>query len=151
MPLSLLTADSEHYSSAPHQFPIGIEADRFNYELTITFNPQLYTIRSALDGSDAIIQQVVDWISPSGSNNIQLITVVTEYQRNRFPHFHIAISSNDELSIAFRQRVLKGIVRIAGRSTFKPTIDVDAFEDYLCKDLQRNFDLTQRIHWEQYC
>lgn len=133
----------------PAYFPFGIQAAEYNYEITVTFNPQLYTVTSASsEGLEVVEHSLIKWLSDK--DGVEQVTMVLEYQKNRYPHYHINVSSSEMLDISFRQQVLKGLIRIAGRSTFKPTIDSDKFEEYMMKDLQSNYDLTQRYHYKIY-
>lgn len=149
MPKLTLLAPSDNYIFYEDSFPLGINASEHNYEITITFNPQLYTVKSACDeGLKTVEDSLIRWLSDKLC--ISQVTLVLEYQKNRFPHLHCNVSSDDRLDISFRQSVLKGLTRIAGRSTFKPTIDVYKYESYLMKDLQHNFDLTSKLHYSVY-
>lgn len=149
MPKLRILAPSDRYQISYDVFPLGIASEDYNYEITITFNPQLYTVGSATDeGLETVETSLIRWLEDNV--NITQVTLVLEYQKNRYPHLHICVSSSERLDISFRQQILKGLVRIAGRSTFKPVIDVYKFEEYMMKDLKHNFELTGTIHYKVY-
>ena len=120
----------------------------FNYECTITFNPTLYTVSSAYnEGVKSVEEALVKWLEPTTT---EYLLMVMEYQKSHMVHLHCLISSTHDLPISLRANILKGLQRIAGRSTFKPVIDLQKYLFYVSKDLELNFVKSNIPHYKIY-
>lgn len=129
------------------QIPFFTEMEN-PYECTITFNPTLYTVSSAWnEGLPLIYSEMIKWCEPT---SIDYICFVLEYQKNKMVHLHLLISAEDKLPISFCSNVVKGLQRIAGRSTFKPVIDKESYITYISKDLATNYDKSNICHFKIY-
>lgn len=122
--------------------------ENYNYECTVTFNPTLYTVASAYnEGLKLVEEEMIKWLEPTTTEQV---IFVTEYQKSSMAHYHILISSTEQLPITLRANIVKGLQRIAGRSTFKAVIDLPAFLFYLEKDLEKNFNKSNIPHLKTY-
>lgn len=129
------------------QIPVG-SGNAYNYECTITFNPTLYTVASAYnDGLPLVKEKLCEWLAPT---TVDYLCIVTEYQKGNMAHLHCLIGTETKLEITFCANLVKGLQRIAGRSTFKPVIDVPSYEQYMSKDLESNFLKSDICHYEVY-
>jgi hypothetical protein len=133
MPLEEIRYD--HYYDSPKEFNF-LTVSNYHYELTLTFNPQLYTKVSA----DKEIPHIIEYLKIIFEQNpIEIFIVVKEYTKIGFPHLHLYISSSTELSCELRSNILKALQRKYGRTSFKDVLDVDAYETYLSKTLHENY------------
>lgn len=137
----------EYFFDCKTQVPCGSGAS-YNYECTVTFNPTLYTVGSAYnDGLPLVKESLRRWLEPTDAD---FIVVATEYQKNHMAHLHCLIGSENPLPITICANIVKGLQRIAGRSTFKPVIDLLKFEEYLQKDLLANYERSGICHYNVY-
>lgn len=118
------------------------------YESTITFNPQLYTVASAWnDGVPLVETEMLKWLEPT---DVDYVCFVIEYQKSHMAHLHMLIASPEKLPVTLCANVVKGLQRIAGRATFKPLINKGAYHQYISKDLEANFNKSQICHFKIY-
>jgi hypothetical protein len=148
MPLT----EIDYNSLSKIQFPMGISNAENTYEMTITFDTKKHTIRDAYKWcNEEASELIIEWLTLGRRNtpklNISSLHIVMEYQRNFYPHLHIAIASEDPIPSRVRSDIIKGMEREAGRTTFKSTIDVLAFEEYLQKDLRINYERSGIRHF----
>lgn len=129
------------------QLPLGFS--ELNYEITVTYNPQLYTVIAACEALESTMDTINQWLVKE-FENLESVSYVVEYQRNRYPHLHACVSSTRALDVSRRANIIKGIQRMFGRCTFKPVIDADKYYEYMCKDLYNNYLLTNKKHYYQF-
>lgn len=142
--MPLMEFDNECFT----QIQLLPELSNSHYECTITFNPTLYTVASAYnDGLKLVESEILKWLEPT---TVDYITFVVEYQKTHMVHYHLLISSPVLLPINLRANIIKGLQRIAGRSTFKPVINYDSYITYLEKDLELNYKKCNLSHLKTY-
>jgi len=133
MPLEEI--DYTRYYDSPKEFNF-LTVSNYHYELTLTFNPQLFNKVSA----DQTIPSIIEYLQLIFDNNqVEILIVVKEYTKIGFPHLHLYISSQHPLSCELRGNVIKALQRKYGRTSFKDVLDVDAYETYLSKSLHENY------------
>lgn len=113
----------------------------YNYEVTVTLNPMLYTRISGDEVGTKILESLQSWLVPTYNHNpyrVQGITIVKEYTKSKMPHFHCCVASMEEIDAGLRSNCIKGLQRLYGRSTFKEVLDDNAYLDYMAKDLEKN-------------
>lgn len=125
----------------PESLPIdfsGAHHDYNCYELTMTFNPQLWNKIDAFNnGIRSFYNHIVEWLNPHII--VGDVMGVVEFQKSGMPHLHLCILSVNELSVDFRFGVIKAINRLFGRASFKRVIDTSAYYEYMSKDLETNY------------
>lgn len=136
------------HNNCPFQFDIGLDSECFNYELTVTYDPKIFSVTEAWNSRFKFVDELIKWCEPL--EEIQTVHIIMEYQKTQMLHFHCNISTSVELTPVFRKGVIGGCVRLAGRSEFKPVHSVPDYEEYLQKDLKRNFDRSQEPHYLIY-
>lgn len=115
----------------------------YNYEITVTLNPMLYTRISGDAVGEKLLANLQSWLIPSTDYNpytVLSISIVKEYTKSKMPHFHCNVAADREIDASFRSNVVKGLQRVYGRSTFKDVVDPNAYLEYMCKDLKKNKD-----------
>lgn len=118
------------------------------YECTITFNPTLYTVASVWnDGLLLVESEMIKWLEPT---TVDYVCFVIEYQKNHMAHLHLLINATEKLPISLCANVVKGLQRIAGRSTFKPVINGGSYMTYISKDLESNYTKSKIPHFKIY-
>lgn len=133
MPLTEIIDYDKDYLT-PTSFPF-INTEGSNYEMTITFNPQLYTRQSAEVEVDNVIDYIKNIFDISG---VEYIHIVKEYTKSNIPHLHLHINTDSSLTPTFRANVIKAIQRQFGRASFKDVINIEAYESYMNKSLLDN-------------
>lgn len=135
-------------NNCPVQFDIGFDETLFSYEITCTFNPQIYTRGSAYyEGVPLFEKELLKWMTPL---HVEYIWIVIEYTKAHYPHVHACIQTKDAIPSEIRSGVVKGLQRLFGRSTFKQVADLNAYEEYMQKDLEKNYDKSQLQHYVFY-
>lgn len=149
----LAMLDGTTYDSSDDQFdPTGqqysIDLHKCNYEITTTFNPQLWTIGEAFNrGLEEVVTSIVRWCKEQGCDDL---FIALEYQKNMMPHLHCCASFDQPLSGGAKFDIQKGLTRICGRTTFRSVVDNAKWEDYLKKDLEVNFLKHNFIHYKYF-
>jgi len=105
----------------------------FNYECTVTFDQKKHTKASAFHAQYSIVRYLTSWVP-----KIKDLIVVIEYQKNGMPHYHINIGTDTLIKDAIPNQVIQGFQRFYGMTTFRPVIDLQAFNTYLLKDVISN-------------
>lgn len=134
-------------NNCPVQFDCGF-IELPSYEITVTFNPQIWTRGSAYyEGIPQFEKELLKWLKPLP---IDGVWIVVEYTKAHFPHLHCCVQSTESIPSDIRSGVVKGIQRLFGRATFKSVADLNAYEEYMQKDLAKNFDKTGSSHYVHY-
>lgn len=132
----------------PVQFQYGFNSDCVSYEMTVTFNPSLWNHASCWkEGIPEFKSKILHWLE---SLPVTGLWISIEYTKKFFPHLHCCIQASEKINTEIRTGIVKGIQRLFGRCTFTEIINVDAYEEYMQKDLERNYDKTGICHFEIY-
>jgi len=136
------------FCTCPTQIQLWSDSE-FNYELTTTINPNIYTLTqdSFEQAESTFYERLKYYLTEYHKLDIEQLTVVKEYQKNRYPHWHCLIQSNDEIPAKMRQSILGGLNQNIGKTSFKQVANLGAFQDYLCKDLDNNFKKYNMTHY----
>lgn len=118
----------------------------FVYECTVTYDKRhIWTIGSIWnEGIDLTVQKILHWTL---ENNTQQIFCVCEYQKNLTPHLHMRVVTQQPVGAEQREKIYHGLLRLFGRSTFKPVELETNFREYLQKDLMVNYTKYGFPHW----
>lgn len=123
-----------------------VEKTDFEYEFTITMNPNLWCATSDYDNS--LKNEILDTFAKN--DKVEFVYMVKEYQKNNAPHFHCLIQTNAELIPTYRASLMKKFTSEYGLSSFRPVRDLEKFLDYLSKDLNKNLEERHYDHISAY-
>lgn len=148
MPTALNKFDPNYLANfelVPQDCPYQIQMEGngnecISYELTMTFNPQLWTLADSWCKLQQVKQQVLQWLKPYPW--IDIIHIVTEKTKRGMPHLHINITMFDTgeyLDLEPRRQITQAIQRVYGRCSFRQVADYDKWIMYLEKELYENY------------
>jgi len=121
----------------------------YHYEITTTVNPNIYNLTQAsFEQAEHTFYDRLFYYIAFHKIKVDQLTVVREYQKNRFPHWHCLLSSPNEINPKIRQSVLGGFQQNVGKTSFKQVADLYKFEDYLQKDLKSNYEKHNLRHYK---
>lgn len=118
------------------------------YEITITYNPTLHSRASEFQNRHKVPLYLNGILETLPFDTF--VSYVMEYTKSKRLHWHICVSSNDEIPVEWRGNVVRGLVRQFGRSTFSDVANIDSFSEYIQKDLATNFEEKGFCHYEQF-
>lgn len=121
----------------------------YNYELTTTINPNIYCLtKVACDEAESTFYEKCEDYIVKNKIDLETITIVKEYQKNRYPHWHCLLNCNTEIPPKIRQSFIGGMNQNVGKTSFKNVADLGAFQQYLSKELESNYEKTKEKHYE---
>lgn len=134
---------------------------RYYYETTVTFNPQYWTLTTALR---SINQVIADLLKPIIKNTYKekiQIAYCVEYHVNGYPHIHAQILTKSEVDPEDQRNIHQRLCRRYGKSQWYQTGEEDMvhinekfpegikWSDYIRKDVLSN-QLNGQTHYYQY-
>lgn len=134
-------------------YEIQIWADsEYSYELTTTINPSIYNLTqdSFAQAETTFYDRLKYYLVDYHKYDIEQLTVVKEYQKNRYPHWHCLIQTDVEIPPKVRQSIIGGLNQNVGKTSFKQVANLGAFQDYLCKDLESNYKKYNQRHFKLF-
>jgi len=120
------------------------------YEVTFAWSNKTYSIAEVWYMIPQVHKQLNHWLSKF--DQVDKVVYVTEYTKKLFPHVHSSILCNAPLPIDARHGIAAGLRRTYKdcRITFSQVVSKDAFNDYLEKDLDKNYDKYNIDHKTEY-
>lgn len=143
-----------------------IETMRHNYfnnyfEVTVTFNPQYWSMSNALISIPEVIADIIKPIVKSNQLNKFQIAYCVEYHENGYPHLHMQILNPSPIWPDDQRNIHQRLCRRYGKSQWYQTGLEDKnhindkfpegilWSDYIKKDVNQNEHNGQR-HYYQY-
>lgn len=131
------------------------------YEVTVTFNPQYWTLTNALYSIPEVVADIIKPIIRANCLNQFQIAYCVEYHDNGYPHLHAQILNSIEIHPEDQRNIHQRLCRRYGKSQWYQTgledkIHVNdkfpegiKWSEYIKKDIIRNQENGQR-HYFQY-
>lgn len=124
----------------------------FNYELTITFARGTHTPASMLN-IDKFLKIIKYYIEETLNINIEGWYYCKEYHKKpmpplnrRPPHYHMLVITDEEIDSCYLFDLNKAFNRHFGFNTFRPVESINAYVDYICKDVLHNTKTRRHPH-----
>jgi len=150
MPSKQELVKDEKYNYSDDHIECWVDGE-YNYELTVTINPSIYPItRAAFEEAEFTFKERLFYYLKHHKLIIDSVTIVKEYQKNRYPHWHCLISADEKIEPRIRQSMIGGFNQNVGKTSFKPVANLYAFQGYLQKDLGLNHSKHGFKHYVQY-
>jgi len=140
----LIDFDEEFGRDSQIRMSVGQNCE-FNYEITISFDPKRHTKATAFAAQPKILTYIASWLP-----NVYEIHLILEYQKNGMPHYHINVGTNDSFKDGVTFDIMRGFERFYGQTWIRPIHDIDAWNDYLRKELDVNETRYSFPHWYWY-
>lgn len=124
--------------------PADTAACDYTSEVTVTFDPRRFTRGAAFEAHRKIVTYLASW------HPIREMIVVTEYQKNGMPHYHINIGSDEPFPDGWSFDTIRAFNRFYGMTTCRPIVNHDDWQKYLFKDVKANNEKYRFPHYIYY-
>lgn len=120
------------------------------YEITLAFSTKLYSIKESWDAIPENQKRLNDWLRPH--SQVEKVVYCTEYTKKFQPHVHIAVCCTEPLPLDVRHGIASGLRRTnpETRVTFSQVVSKQSFNDYLEKDLDKNYTKYNINHKSEF-